>query len=68
MDEYFAGSETKGQGQKWSSAMATLMLSQWWKLWTLRNEARHGKDLESQNHAAKCQALREITQLYDLHP
>ena len=29
-------------------------------------EARHGKDLESQRHAAKRQALREITQLYEL--
>jgi hypothetical protein len=66
MAEHYRGSDSKGKDLQWSSAMAELMLSQWWKLWTLRNEARHGKDLESKNQAAKRQALREIQQLYEL--
>jgi hypothetical protein len=65
-EHYRGGSDSKGRDLQWASAMATLMISQWWKLWTLRNEARHGKDLESRNNAMKRQALREITQLYEL--
>jgi hypothetical protein len=66
MAEHYRGFDSKGRDLKWSSATTALMLSSWWKLWTLRNEDRHRKGLESGNPVAKCQVLRKIIQLYEL--
>jgi hypothetical protein len=44
--------------------MADFMLEQWWKLWTSRNEDRHGRDYATQLQAANRQALCELEQFY----
>jgi hypothetical protein len=53
-----------GNGCEWTTCMADFMLEQWWKLWTSRNEDRHGRDYATQLQAANRQALRELEQFY----
>jgi hypothetical protein len=52
-------------GQEWTTSMADFMLDQWWKLWTSRNDDRHGHDYATQLQAANQQALRELEQFYE---
>jgi hypothetical protein len=52
-------------GREWTTCMADFMLAQWWKLWTLRNEDRHGRDYTSHLQAVNRQALRELEQFYE---
>ena len=40
---------------------------EWLKLWKLRNEDRHGRDVESQRHAETRQTIRELDQFYAAH-
>jgi hypothetical protein len=55
-------------GHEWTTCMAEFMFQQWWKLWTSRNEDRHGRDYNTQLQAANQQALRELEQFYDKYP
>jgi len=56
----------KVNGQTWATALAELLLQQWYNLWIERNGDRHGRDKDSKAAAAKRQAIREVEQLYDL--
>ena len=58
-------STEKKNGRTWATSISTKLLQQWWDLWTLRNQDRHGKDFQSREDAQHRQALREITQLYE---
>ncbi len=59
---------SKDNGITWSTTIVDTIFKQWWKLWELRNEDRHGRDLQSQKQAEHRQAIREMTQLYQLKP
>jgi hypothetical protein len=60
------GRETKYKNaQTWSTTIIQTILGQWLELWAIRNKDRHGRDWQTQNTAAKDQATREITQLYE---
>jgi hypothetical protein len=41
-----------------------VMLQEWLKLWKLRNEDRHGRDINTRRQAEERQALRELQQFY----
>ena len=56
----------KVNGQTWATALAELLLQQWYNLWIERKGDRHGRDKDSKATAAKRQAIREVEQLYDL--
>ena len=55
----------RNNGTTWATNLATTLLAQWHKLWTLRNEEKHGKDWEQQTKAKHEQIRREVTQLYE---
>ena len=40
---------------------------EWWKLWTSRNEDRHGSNRASQAQASKAQALRDLQIFYNTY-
>ena len=57
--------DQKINGQTWSTSIAQLLLQQWLNLWLERNGDRHGRDKQSRDDAARRQAQREVTQLYE---
>ena len=61
-----ANTTNKVNGQTWGTALAQLLLQQWYNLWIERNGDRHGTDKETKAAAAKRQAVREVEQLYAL--
>jgi hypothetical protein len=64
--EAMGRTETKHKNaQTWMTKLIHTIFKSWLELWKIRNEARHGRDWQSQRLAAKEQVSREITQLYD---
>ena len=61
-------STAKDNGLTWATDITSALISQWWDLWELRNDDRHGRDRRSQQQAETRQAVRELYQLYDLKP
>jgi hypothetical protein len=51
-------------GDKWVSAISTVITKAWLELWELRNKDRHGVDTHLQSAALHAQAVRENTILY----
>jgi hypothetical protein len=51
-------------GNKWVSAICTVITKAWLELWDLRNKDRHGADSNLKSVALHAQAVREITILY----
>jgi hypothetical protein len=56
---------TQNDGTRWLTNVIDFIFAQWWTLWELRNEDRHGRDLATQSQAHARQAIHELTQLYD---
>ena len=49
----------------WTTEVIDFIFTQWWKLWELRNQDRHGRDLATQRQATAQQVDRELTMFYD---
>ena len=45
--------------------MIATLWTDWFELWTMRNEDRHGKNKNEQTKAIRAQTIREVTALYD---
>ena len=54
----------KQNGDTWATSIIDFVFKQWWNLWDMRNEDRHSKDRRSREQADQCQAIPEMTQLY----
>jgi hypothetical protein len=55
----------RNSGQSWSTNLTNVIFAQWWELWQMRNEDRHGRDKITQAQAENRQATRELHQLYE---
>ena len=53
--------------QQWSSKVIGAVFAEWWKLWEMRNDDRHGRDNAEQQQKEQAQTERETTQLYEAH-
>ena len=49
----------------WTTEVIDFIFTQWWSLWDLRNQDRHGRDLATTQEAATRQVDRELVLLYD---
>ena len=56
----------KKNGATWATNIVDSIFTQWWALWEQRNEDRHGKDRQSRDQAQHRQAIREMTQMYQM--
>jgi hypothetical protein len=56
----------KDNGLTWATTIIDVIYKQFWILWELRNTDRHGRDAITKAQAEHRQAIRELTQLYDL--
>ena len=54
-------------GTTWMIQVIELILLEWLKMWNLRNEDRHGRDIESKRQAETRQTIRELEQFYTVH-
>ena len=54
-------------GLMWSTKIIEAILMEWLKMWKLRNEDRHGRDMESRRLAETNQTIRELEQFYTAH-
>ena len=67
-DRYLGSRATvKADGSKWVTRIIESIFIEWLKLWKLRNEDRHGRDVESRRQAETRQTVRELEQFYDAH-
>ena len=57
----------RNNGSTWITNIVTCVFQEWWKLWMLRNNDRHGRDAATSAEAARRQAIREIHLLYENH-
>jgi hypothetical protein len=56
---------TKERPSSWIVGLGRLMIDQWYKVWKLRNEQRHGKDSETQSKRRSEVLRSELTELYE---
>ena len=49
----------------WTVEVIDCIFEQWWKLWDIRNQDRHGRDRLTQAQASTTQAQRELKLIYD---
>ena len=54
----------KANGETWLTSVIQFILEQWFKVWEIRNEDRHGRDQQTKAQLRRDQALRELEQLY----
>ena len=67
-DRYLgAKANVKVNGSKWVTQVIESILVEWLKLWKLRNEDRHVRDVELQRQAETRQTIRELEQFYAAH-
>jgi hypothetical protein len=67
-DQYLGTTaSTQHNGTRWLTNLIDFIFAQWWTLWELRNEDRHGRDLATQSQAHARQAIHELTQIYDTY-
>ena len=67
-DQYLGTRKTKrNTGQTWLTKVINTIFQEWWKLWELRNEDLHGRDLNTRTQAETRQGIRELTHLYQAH-
>ena len=52
----------------WVRRCGRLLLAQWWELWKLRNEERHGQTRESTQNRMKATVESHLHELYVLRP
>ena len=52
------------QHKTWTVEVIDCIFNQWWQLWTLRNQDRHGRDSLTRAQADTTQAHRELNLLY----
>ena len=57
--------DRKKNGQTWATDIAQLLLEGWLELWQLRNDDRHGRDVQTKAQAQCTQALRELKLAYE---
>jgi len=57
----------RANGQTWMTSVVDFIFAEFWKLWTLRNGDRHGRDAKTKAQLEQAQALRELKQFYDAH-
>ena len=57
----------KANGSTWMIKVIEATLMEWLKLWKLRNEDRHGRDIESRRQAETRQTVQELEQFYASH-
>ena len=50
--------------QNWTTEVISFIFKQWWQLWELRNQDRHGHDAASRLQADALQTDRERTMFY----
>ena len=55
------------QHTNWTVEVIDCIFQQWWLLWELRNQDRHGRDASTQAQASTLQAHRELQILYDTY-
>ena len=53
------------QHQNWTTEVIDFIFTQWWHLWELQNQDRHGRDLAAQQQAIAIQVDRELTMFYE---
>ena len=58
---------TRVNGSTWMIKIIETILLEWLQLWKLRNEDRHGRDMESRRQADTRQTIRELEQFYAAH-
>ena len=65
----YLGSRTTARvnGSTWMIKVIETILLEWLKMWKLRNEDRHGRDMESRRHAETKQTIRELELFYATH-
>ena len=67
-DKYLGANATRTvNGGTWMTKVIEVWLSQWLKLWKLRNEDRHGHDVNTRAQAEEAQVYRELQQFYEAH-
>jgi hypothetical protein len=67
-DRYLGAKATRTvNGGTWMTKVIEVWLSQWLKLWKLRNEDRHGRDVTTRAQAEEAQVYRELQQFYEAH-
>lgn len=63
-----ASTDNDQRGLQWTVSTIDCIFKCWLDLWDIRNQDRHGKDLEAQLRRDKEQAQREVQALYDQRP
>jgi hypothetical protein len=67
-DKYIGRNTTKRRnGSLWMTKVIEMWLSEWLKMWRLRNEDRHGRDLATKLQTEERQAIRELIQFHEKH-
>ena len=51
--------------RQWTTEVICFVFEQWWQLWELRNQDRHGRDLATRLQADAIQLDRELTMFYE---
>ena len=50
---------------RWTTEVISFIFDQWWKLWEVRNQDRHGRNLATRQQARAVQVSHELTMFYD---
>ena len=58
---------TSKSHKSWTTEVIDFIFTHWWKLWELRNQDRHGRDLATQQQAHAQQVDRELQMLYETY-
>jgi hypothetical protein len=67
-DTYLGKNKThRNNGDTWTTQVIIGWLTEWLKLWTSRNEDRHGRDRQTRLQAEDRQYLRELELFYEKH-
>ena len=54
------------EGTSWTTEIIDTIFTEWWKLWELRNEDRHGRDQHSRMATERAKATHEVGAMYAL--
>ncbi|CAB9522216.1 expressed unknown protein [Seminavis robusta] len=57
----------RNNGLTWLTGLIDIIYKEWWKLWDMRNQDRHGHDMRTKSQAKKAQAIRQLTQFYEAY-
>jgi hypothetical protein len=59
------GTTKRKNAMTWATDMISTIFEYWLKLWKMRNEDKHGKDVATRREAERQQAIRELEQMYE---